>query len=332
MEIISDIDRINIYELENFVSKHPYANFFQSTNALRFFQSLKNYDPLLVVAYKENKIIGSLLGVVISEGKGLKGHFSRRCIVWGGPIVEMGHPEIWMALINEMKKVVCQKAIYIEIRNLKAQNDKIEIVSKLGFQFDEHLNYIVSIHSLDDARAGLSKSKKRQINKSLRNGARIVHAQTIEQVSCFYRILHGLYQEKVKKPLPAFDFFSRFFCDKSLGVFFLVEFEERIVGGIMCPVYKDTIYEWFVCGLDGEIKGIYPSVLATWAPIEYAANNGFKYFDFMGAGKPDQDYGVREFKSKFGGELVDFGRFVRINKKLQYHVGKVGLEIIKKFN
>ena len=98
----------------------------------------------------------------------------------------------------------------------------------------------------------------------------------------------------------------------------------------MCPVYKDTVYEWFVCGKDAEIKDIYSSVLATWAAIEYAANEGLTRFDFMGAGKPDQDYGVREFKSKFGGELVNYGRFVRINQKLHYQVGKLGLEILKK--
>jgi lipid II:glycine glycyltransferase (peptidoglycan interpeptide bridge formation enzyme) len=84
--------------------------------------------------------------------------------------------------------------------------------------------------------------------------------------------------------------------------------------------------------MDRELEEIYPSVLATWAPIEYAANNGLKYFDFMGAGKPHQDYGVREFKSKFGGDLVNYGRYLRVNQKLYYQIGKIGLEILKRFN
>ncbi|MDW7681251.1 MAG: peptidoglycan bridge formation glycyltransferase FemA/FemB family protein [bacterium] len=125
-------------------------------------------------------------------------------------------------------------------------------------------------------------------------------------------------------------FFKSFFEKKDLGKYFLIQFNSKIIGGIMCPIYKGTIYEWFVCGLDGQIDNVYPSVLATWAPIAYAANSGLKYFDFMGAGKPDDEYGVREFKSKFGGELVNYGRFVRINNPFLYNIGKIGLKVLGK--
>lgn len=75
---------------------------------------------------------------------------------------------------------------------------------------------------------------------------------------------------------------------------------------------------------------MYPSVLATWAGIEYAAKNGFEYFDFMGAGKPDESYGVREFKSKFGGELVSYGRFLYVYKPLVYKLAKCYFDVLKK--
>ena len=69
--------------------------------------------------------------------------------------------------------------------------------------------------------------------------------------------------------------------------------------------------------------------MATWAAIEYGARNGLSYFDFMGAGSPDSDYGVREFKSKFGGKLVNYGRFLRINHPVLYQIGKIGLKLLK---
>jgi lipid II:glycine glycyltransferase (peptidoglycan interpeptide bridge formation enzyme) len=37
-------------------------------------------------------------------------------------------------------------------------------------------------------------------------------------------------------------------------------------------------------------------------------NHGYRIYDFGGAGRPGEPYGVRDFKAKFGGELVDFGR------------------------
>ena len=150
----------------------------------------------------------------------------------------------------------------------------------------------------------------------------------MSEVKDFYLILKKLYKERVKKPLPDFSFFEKFFEQKDLGKYFLVKFEDKIIGGIMCPIFKDSIYEWYVCGFDNEYKDQSPSVLATWAPIEYAAKNGLKYFDFLGAGSADSDYGVREFKSKFGGELVEYGRFLRVNNKLLYNVGKLGLKLM----
>ena len=93
---------------------------------------------------------------------------------------------------------------------------------------------------------------------------------------------------------------------------------------------NQTVYEWFVCGMDGKFKNIYPSTMATWAAIEYAATNGYKRFDMMGAGKPDESYGVREFKSKFGGKLVEHGRFLFVCQPRLYMLGKKVVEILKK--
>ena len=51
----------------------------------------------------------------------------------------------------------------------------------------------------------------------------------------------------------------------------------------------------------------------------------------MGAGKPgDGGYGVRDFKAKFGGKIVEHGRFLHVNNKLKYFIGKIGIYIIKK--
>lgn len=45
-----------------------------------------------------------------------------------------------------------------------------------------------------------------------------------------------------------------------------------------------------------------------WHVLNWGATHGMAVYDFGGAGRPDEEYGVREFKAKFGGELVSFGR------------------------
>ena len=50
----------------------------------------------------------------------------------------------------------------------------------------------------------------------------------------------------------------------------------------------------------------------------------------MGAGSPDENYGVRDFKARFGGELVEYGRFKKILNPILYEAGKIGLKFISK--
>jgi len=76
-------------------------------------------------------------------------------------------------------------------------------------------------------------------------------------------------------------------------------------------LFKDTIYGWYG-GMDRAYSKYTPNELLMWYILEWGVKNGYKVYDFGGAGKPDEDFGVRDFKAKFGGELVCFGR----NKKI----------------
>ena len=110
----------------------------------------------------------------------------------------------------------------------------------------------------------------------------------------------------------------------------LVKYEGKVISGMMCPILDGkAIYEWYVCGLDENFRECYPSVVATYAAIEYAKEHGLQLFDFMGAGKPDIPYGVRDFKMEFGGELVEYGRYVCVQKPILYKLGKLGIEILR---
>ena len=146
----------------------------------------------------------------------------------------------------------------------------------------------------------------------------------------YYTILQHLYTTKVKTPLFSWNFFERLYYVKN-GHFILTEYQGRIIGGTVCvELPNKAVYEWFVCGEDGVYNHIFPSSYATYLGIRYAAENNCQIFDMMGAGKPDEAYGVRDFKARFGGEQVEHGRFLYINKPLLYRVGKFGVKLLKK--
>ena len=111
----------------------------------------------------------------------------------------------------------------------------------------------------------------------------------------------------------------------------MTEYQGKIIGGTVCVVLPNkAVYEWFVCGVDGVYEHIFPSSYATYLGIRYAAENGCLIFDMMGAGKPEEAYGVRDFKARFGGEQVEHGRYLYVRKPLLYWIGKTGVKMLKK--
>jgi hypothetical protein len=185
----------------------------------------------------------------------------------------------------------------------------------------------VATPDVDTALKQLSTTKRRDVKLSRKEGAEWEVIRLPEEIKEYYNILEELYKTKIKTPLFPFEFFEKL-AVHPLGKVFAVKREGRIIGGSTCVMLPGrAVFEWFVCGLDGQVKNVFPSTMATWAAIEFTASNDFKRFDMMGAGKPDEGYGVREFKSKFGGELVEHGRFLYICKPRLYALGKY---IVKK--
>jgi lipid II:glycine glycyltransferase (peptidoglycan interpeptide bridge formation enzyme) len=171
----------------------------------------------------------------------------------------------------------------------------------------------------------------RQIKSGLKNGASILEGNTETHVKAFYALLKQLYST-IRKPLPPIDFFIRFlhdFCEKEKGIYLLISFQGKIIGGIMCLFEnKETIYEWYIGSNHNEYRKLYPGVLSTYAAIEYGKKNGFRYFDFMGAGQQNKEYTVRDFKLTFGGNLQETTRWQKINFRFLY---KIALIINKLF-
>jgi len=320
-----------------FLISHPEGSVLQSWFMYKIFSDTRNFKPVLVYC-KDNEVLsGILLGVIVREGYGLKGVFSSRLVVYGGPIVSVSYPEPYVVcelLLDELVKITGKKVIFTQFRASYDLSKFRKCFEKHNFSWYPRLNLLINTANYSDVFLGMTGSRRRQIKKSLHNGASIIEPYSIGQIQEFYFILKNLYKSKVKKPLPDYSFFESFYhniSNEKYGKIFLVQFENKIVGGILCPFMNDkSMFEWYVCGLDKDYldKGIFPSVLATWAAIEYAARNNINKFDFMGLGKPEVKYGVRDFKLKFGGEVVNYGRLICINRPILYWISEIGFNVL----
>ena len=323
-EIITD-------KWEQLYKSSSFATYFQSPACYCFYKELSFLTPFAYAVEDNGEFKALVCGYLIAEEGFVKRFFSRRAIIPGGVLLTNDiSEEALELLLSELRTDLQKEAIYIELRNLHDYSAYKYTFQKAGFEYQPHLNYQISIDNGVDVFSNFSENRKRQIKQSLAEGIVCEKTDRMDDVRAFYSILQHTYSKKLKLPLFPFEFFETI-VSKAYGSLLVVKSEDKILGGILCVGDGNVLYEWFVCGDDGELPKVYPSVMATRAGIEYAVNNGYRMFDFMGAGKPDRKYGVRDFKARFGGKLVEHGRFLYICNPFLYFTGKIAIKLRKLF-
>ena len=349
-----DIDQQQWREL---IQSSPVATWFQTPEAYAFYAALSSELIPFAFGIEEcrgdeamrqlgdkdgSRLVGVIVGYITRERNAIKQYFTRRAIIIGGPVIdEDATAEEVAALLNAVKKLQRSdlqpkgrttatrstglRPIYIETRNFHDYSKWKTVFETNGFAYQPHYDIHVHCH----AQHQMSEQRIRQVKKALKNGAEIVEASSEQEIRDWCRILSQLYSTKVRTPLFSEEFFLQFYRE-GVGKYLLVKYQGEVIGGLMCPILDGkAIYEWFVCGLDEEYREQYPSVMATYAAIEYAKANNLPLFDFMGAGKPTVPYGVRDFKMEFGGHLGEYGRVLCVRKPLLYRMGELGVKILK---
>ena len=339
------------------IDRSPYATWFQTQEAYEFYAAVSGMQAFAYGMAEEGRLVGVIVGYTTKSTNAIQQYFTKRAIIYGGPLLdEHISDEALSALLGavaqlKVESVKCKgkanskaettasrlsplasrlmKPIYFETRNFHDYRRWKEVFQNSGFQYQPHLNFHVDTSSIKLVQSRIGKHRWRYIRLSMRDGAQIVAHPTIEQVQAFYTILQDLYRTKVRTPLWSWEFFERLYHTEHAR-YILVELDGQIVGGTACVCLPGkAVYEWYACGLDNCRDDIRPLSVAIWGEMQYAAENGYPLFDFMGAGKPEEPYGVRDFKAEFGGELVEHGRFLCVRKPLLYWIGTLGVKILK---
>ena len=345
---IQTYNEIDKQQWQLLIEQSPTATWFQTPEAYQFYSSVPEEMTPFAIGVIDNKLTGVIVGYITNANNPIKQFLTRRAIIIGGPLLADDiSDEALTALLMAIRQLgdkakgkknskaeplastpytLHSTPIYIETRNFHDYSKWKSVFQANGFTYQPHLNIQVAC----TAAHTMSDQRQRQVKKALKNGALIVEAQSEHEIRNWYQILQKLYRQKVRTPLWSEAFFLRFYRN-GVGKYLLVKYDGKVIGGMMSPIFAGkSIYEWYVCGLDEAYRDQYPSVIATYAAIEYAKQNELPVFDFMGAGIPDQPYGVRDFKMEFGGELVEHGRFLCIRKPLLYWIGKMGVKWLKR--
>ena len=324
------------------------GTWFQTPEAYEFFASMpKLFKPFVVgvicdPAGAQTKLRGVCVGYVTVEKSAVKQWLTRRAIIIGGPCLadDCANEEVSLLLstLRQQLSTGANAPIYIESRNFNDYSRWKDAFASAGFDYKAHLNFHVDCRDKEAMWERMSENRRRQVRKAQATVECLTNEGISElEVREWYEILRMLYRTKVKTPLWPVEFFLEAYR-QGVGKFLLVKHEGKVIGGSMVVMSErvkelgneGTVYEWFECGLNADYKEQYPSVMATWAGMQYANGHVCARYDMMGAGVPGVPYGVRDFKSEFGGDMVEHGRFLCVCKPLLYKLGVLGVKILKR--
>lgn len=322
--------QISVEKWKVMLATSPYSSAFQTPE----FYELCNRVPGIsaeAFALEEDNNLKALCVVTLQKEPGIKGCFSSRAIIYGGPVLFDLDGETFNLLLKSIQEQFKWKVIYIEVRNFFNYSQFHENYINAEWRWLPYLNIRLSLKekSLEDVLASMKYNRKREIKLSLAEGAVFREPIDISEVQNLYLILKELYIEKVRLPLPDIDFFLTLYSS-AIGKVFVILHNNKIIGGAFCfYLEKRSIYTMYYCGIRNYHKRIFSTHLSILAAIDFGIKKNLEYFDFMGAGLKGKEYGVREYKQEFGGELNEYGRFRKINNKFLFAVGGMGLRIKK---
>ena len=318
-----------------FVGSHPQGNIFHTPEMYEVFSKTFGYSPGLWAAVEDDRVFALMLPVEVTLYSWLR-RFTSRAIVYGGILCDPSPEgqEGLSGLLAHYKKESRHQGVFTEIRNISDTSSFQSIFRKNTFVYEDHLNYLIDLSRTPDEIIGsFHKRTRKHIMRGLRKGQLTIETvKEKDQLAECYDLLVRTYQ-LANVPVAHRTLFESAFdvlSSKEMVKFYLGYVDEIPVATSIELFYKDVIYGWYG-GMDRSYAAYVPNELLMWHILKWGSENNYRTYDFGGAGKPDEDYGVRDFKAKFNGDLVNFGRNVWVSQPTIFHVSRTGYQFLRRF-
>jgi serine/alanine adding enzyme len=315
-----------------FLEHNPAATIFHTPEMFAVFSRAKGYQPQLwAVAAGQNQILALLLPVEVSTlSRNILPRLTARAIAYGGVVFEpspLGE-EALDYLLRSYTRQAGGATLFTELRHLYDMEKVQPLLQQRGFTYEPHLNYLVNLaRPVEEILQSVGPRTRKRLRKALREGT-----VQIEEITDRSQLRQGWYDVLAKTyqtaqvPLADISLFEAAFDElhpKGLLKLLVARVENAVAACSAELLYKDTIYGWYG-GSDRDYGKYNANEILTWHILDWGATHGYRLYDFGGAGKPDEEYGVRDFKAKFGGDLVCYGRNSYIYSQFRLRLSTAG--------
>lgn len=313
-----------------FVFNHPYGNIFQIPETFDVFKETPNFDSGIIAIENLNKdILGVLLYTIVHE-PGLKSHFSARSIISGGPLIKDDDIELTKQILSAYtKKINKTNIIYTEVRNLFDLKYIHPAFIDSQFKYEDHLTIHMDLtQSIDQLQNALHRGRASNIKRAIKKNVIVKDITSKDGINNAFKLIEETYK-RINLPSPSFELFYNAHNIlqnniKITGAYL----DDKLIGCRVYLIYKGVMFDWYAA-IDKAYSNLQASDLLPWENMLWGKNNGLKIYDFAGAGKPDIENSIRDYKLKFGGYLLNLGRYKFIHKPLLFNIGKFGMKFYK---
>jgi hypothetical protein len=237
-------------------------------------------------------------------------------------------------LLKSYTEEVAGTPIFTELHNLSNLGTIQPILTDHGFTYHDYLNFLINLdRSPEKVFQEFGRRTRKNIKRALRQNKVIIEeVNQWDQVITCYDLIRQSYQA-AHVPMADLSIFKAAFeilYPKGMIKFTLGRVGPNPAVASVDLLYKETIYGWYG-GMDRSYSGFMPNELLAWHILKWGSEKGYHLYDWGGAGSPDEEYGVRDFKAKFGGKLVNFGRNTYIHSHVLWGLSRAGYKILRYF-
>ena len=330
-QVITQYELIDKQSWSNFVKNHPQGNVFQTPEMYLVYLQAQNITPYIVAVVNNGQVEGILLAQWMSNGNKLAQWITSRSIISGGPLAKDDDPVIIDLLLRAYNKLLPIKTIYSEIRPIYDSAALFQYLSTRKWTRKGHYNILLSLNKDEETLYNqMHKERKRNVQTAIKNGLTFQEVDKPEDIKSVVALIQKTYARK-HVPISYLDMFDQVLEIMGDYAHFIACYtsEGKMIGGQVRLCYNEMIYAWFA-GSDEAYFKQRPNDFLMWNAILWAKSKGFEVFDFGGGGEPGVEYGVRDYKMKYGCEIFDYGRMLYTHRPLTYYCAQLAYKLYHK--
>jgi serine/alanine adding enzyme len=332
LRIVTDSGMIDRRKWEEFVTSHPEGSILQMPWMYDVHGETRHQRAKGLFALDGERLVGLMVVINFWNAVFPISYFTRRQVVYGGPLVIDNDKGVLLALLETLVKETGWKAVFSEIRNSRLGLPLKPIYEEAGFYYESYLSVIVDMsRKPEELWASLSLERKKNICKMGEVNYTIRDLSGVSDMLQVWRILRCSIGER-GRPIPHR---SLFYAVNQSEVFKShlkikgMEIDRKIRGVILILTLGDKATIWFEghCLPVGK-EWLYDGFL--WGVIQELQTEGIRFLDLGKGGRPGRDFYIRQYKKSYGGMIKETGRYIYIHNWLLWGLGKVFYRWYKK--